>query len=150
MKKAVSVLITLCILCSFTAVFASDARISINGTGVDVPADMGEIIISDSRTFIPVRFVLEHFDYLVEWFPEDKQIMGTNSQGNLFMMQVGNPVLFFKSPSSTDTSQILMDVAPFIDAETSRTYIPARFLIEAMGYNVDFDDASKTVLITNK
>ena len=38
-----------------------------------------------------------------------------------------------------------MDVAPFL--KDSRTYVPIRFVAEGLGYNVDWDELTKTVLI---
>ena len=38
-----------------------------------------------------------------------------------------------------------MDTAAFIDEEEGRTYVPVRFLAEAMGYTVGWDEATQTV-----
>lgn len=38
-----------------------------------------------------------------------------------------------------------MDVAPFL--KDSRTFVPIRFVAEGMGYNVDWDELTKTVSI---
>ena len=40
----------------------------------------------------------------------------------------------------------IMDVAPYIKA--GRTYVPVRYLGEALGANVDWDEATKTVTVT--
>ena len=39
-----------------------------------------------------------------------------------------------------------MDVAPYIKA--GRTYVPVRYLGEALGANVDWDEVTKTVTVT--
>jgi hypothetical protein len=66
------------------------------------------------------------------------------------MMQVGNPLLFFKSAEATEISKVTMDVTPIVDYSIGRIYIPASFLIKGMGYGVDYDKATKTVVITTK
>lgn len=149
MKKLVAVLTAGLLLLSGMTAFAQ-INISINGEIVDIPEDMGEVIAKDNRTFVPVRFILENFGYQVEWFSEDNQIMGYNTEGSLFMMQIGSPYLFFKSPQDVDTTKVTMDTAPFVDYEKGRVYVPARFLVEEIGYNVDYDGETSTVLISGK
>ena len=44
-----------------------------------------------------------------------------------------------------DGLELNMDVAPFL--QDSRTYVPIRFVAEGLGYNVDWDEETKTVTI---
>lgn len=43
---------------------------------------------------------------------------------------------------------VTLDVPPFIDAKTNRTLVPIRFISEAFGADVQWDDFSKTVTVT--
>lgn len=150
MKKIVSfVLATMMVIMGMTTAFAQ-YNVAINGEVVEIPADMGEIKAHSNRTFVPVRFILENFGYKVEYMQEDKQIMGTDGKGSLFMMQIGSPYLFFKTPENAETTKITMDVEPFVDYEMGRVYVPARFLVEEIGYKVDYDSATQTVIINEK
>lgn len=45
-------------------------------------------------------------------------------------------------------STIEMDVASFLDDTTDRTLVPARFIAEALGAAVDYEEATETVIIT--
>jgi hypothetical protein len=47
---------------------------------------------------------------------------------------------------TVDGTESDMDVAPFI--QNSRTFVPIRFVSEALGCTVEWDDATKTVTIT--
>ncbi len=150
MKKFVAFLVAVTVMVTGIMTAFANVNISINGSVVEVPEGMGEARIESDRTFVPVRFILENFGYHVEYMPEDRQIMGTDGKGSLFMMQIGSPYLFYKSPDSSETAKIVMDVEPFINPDEGRTYVPARFLAEAFGYNVDFDVETTTVLISEK
>ena len=41
-----------------------------------------------------------------------------------------------------------MDTKAYIDDAESRFYLPIRFLAEAIGYNVGWDEATETVSLT--
>ena len=43
-----------------------------------------------------------------------------------------------------------MDTAAFIDATEGRTYVPIRYLAEALGYNVGWDETTQTVTLDKK
>ena len=40
-----------------------------------------------------------------------------------------------------------MDTAAYIDSADNRTYLPIRFLAEALGYKVGWDESSLTVTL---
>ena len=42
-----------------------------------------------------------------------------------------------------------MDAAPFVNASTSRTYVPVRFLAEALGASVNWDPATQMVTLVD-
>ena len=106
MKKFVALLVAVAVLSAGMMTAFAQINISINGVIAEIPEDMGEVKAKDNRTFVPVRFILEHFGYNVEFLKEDNQIMGTDGNGNLFMMQIGSPYLFFKAVEKTDTTKV--------------------------------------------
>lgn len=150
MKKFIAFLVVLTITVTSAVCAYAQINISINGEIVDIPKDMGAVMAKDNRTFVPVRFILENFGYKVEYIQDGKQIMGADENGNFFAMQIGSPYLFFKASGETETTKVTMDVSPFVDWEEGRVYVPARFLATEIGYNVDYDAQSQTVIMTNK
>ena len=44
--------------------------------------------------------------------------------------------------------RIMMDIAPFI--ESNRTMLPIRFVAEALGFNVQWDNDNRTVILIDK
>ncbi|MBE7012353.1 MAG: copper amine oxidase N-terminal domain-containing protein [Ruminococcaceae bacterium] len=147
MKKIIALLMALVVLS--TSAFAS-INISLDGQVLEVPEEMGKPFAQDNRTYVPIRFMLEYFGYDVTYSPAEKQVIGTDANGSLFMMQIGNSLLFFKSADANEINKITMDVTPVVDYSIGRIYIPASFLIKEMGHGVEYDKDTKTVVITTK
>ena len=147
MKKIIALLMALVVIS--TTAFAS-INISLDGQVLNVPQEMGTPFAQDNRTYVPIRFMLEYFGYDVTYSKAEKQVIGTDANGSLFMMQVGNPLLFFKGADATEINKVTMDVTPVVDYSIGRIYIPASFLIKEMGYGVEYDKETKTVVITTK
>lgn len=148
MKKFTAVILSAVMLFA-TVQTAFASSITIDGNLVEIPADMGEVIMNGERNFVPVRFVLEQFNYAVDWIDEKQTVVfsGPGNEGNIFLMQIGNNLLVKQLNGEVTTQE--MDVAPFLDNEIGRTYVPVRALAEAMGYIVDWDDATQTVIINS-
>lgn len=133
---------------SFDCFSVGPSSILINGELSEIPDDMGSIKAFSDRTFVPVRYVLEYFHYDVSWDDEDNVVFGRSQSGDVFVMQVGSPVLLFRE-KNMQSKKITMDVTPLLIAEEGRTYVPIRFLAEAIGYKVGYDDLTGTVMLDN-
>lgn len=96
---------------------------------MDVPA-----VLKDSRTFVPVRFLTEALGFSVSYIPDDKEIVIGD---NYIRLKIGSNDYILNGKTFS------MDVAPFI--ENSRTYVPLRFVMEALNMSVLWDDANKKV-----
>lgn len=154
MKKFVSIIAAALIMTSVcSASIPVGAFVGINividGEQKEVPENMGTAFVKNYRTFVPTRYVLENFGYDVEYLSEDKQIMGMNKDGALFLMQIGSPYLFYKAADQTEVTKYEMDVCPEVDTDAGRVYIPLRALSEAMGYDVGYDSETLTVTINS-
>ena len=71
-----------------------------------------------------------------------------------YLIQEGNPTLFILQDQYTQTQNLQMDTSAYIeeteiDGQTyGRMYVPIRFLAEAIGYNVGWDETTQTVTLT--
>jgi len=147
MKKWLSSLVLLLLVCMPVSVMGEGPNtILINGDIAEIPEEMGSIKAFSDRTFVPVRFVLEYFNYSVSWDDKEKLVFGRNDAGNVFVMQIGSPLLIVKYKNE-QPENIVMDVEPILSYEEGRTYIPIRFLAQALGYNVGYDDLTGTVML---
>jgi len=100
--------------------------------------------IKDSRTMVPLRFIGESLGATVDW-DEPTKTATITFNGNIIKMTVGKTSFTYNG----QTRQ--MDTAPeqiksgegFV-----RTMVPIRFVMEAFGKAVEWDQANRLVLIT--
>ncbi len=146
LKALLALLSALTLVFSSVQSFAAANVIKIDGTEAVIPNGMGEIRERDDRTFVPLRFVLEFLKYTV-WYDDASKTAYVSSDEKLICVQNGNSVLFSVSKSTGESTSMQMDTAAYIDEAEGRTYLPIRFLAEAMNYTVGWDEASKTVTL---
>jgi len=140
----VTLIISLLLLCQ--TCFAAANVIKINGEAAEIPEGMGQIREKDDRTFVPMRFISEFLDNDV-WFMDEEKSALVNSADKVILAQDGNPVLFVTTKATSETYNTQMDTAAFIDATEGRMYLPIRFLAEALGYTVGWDEETQTVTL---
>ncbi|MDO4743949.1 MAG: copper amine oxidase N-terminal domain-containing protein [Clostridia bacterium] len=148
MKKMVAIVMMLSIIMSATCAFAANTEIIIEGEKAIIAEGMGSIVEKDNRTFVPVRFLMEYFGFTVQWSDTDQVVIGRHENGESFFMQVGNKQLFYFDNSGTKKNLDPMDVAPYLNYSEARTYVPLRFIAEAIGYKVGWDGTTQTVTLT--
>jgi len=116
---------------------------------------MGMIREMDERTFVPIRFVMEYLDCHVD-YDEANHAATISADTCAYLVQEDNPLLFIIPYPNAEGGQIAeptaltMDTTPFIVLEESRMYIPIRFLAQAIGYEVGWDDKTQIVTLTSK
>lgn len=148
MKKIISLLLITVLLCSSVA-FAQSSTIIIDGAEATIAEGMGSVKNVSDRTFVPVRFMLEYFGYTVVWDEESQLVAGYSEDGGFFALNIGSKTLFH-GVENGGTLKTEMDVAAFLDEKEDRTYVPLRFLAEAFGFLVDYDETTDTVIITSQ
>ncbi|MDF9407883.1 copper amine oxidase N-terminal domain-containing protein [Pelotomaculum isophthalicicum JI] len=119
---------------------AGEITIRVNNTVLrpDVPAQ-----IINGRTMVPVRFVAQALDCTVDWDEATLSVL------------IASGGQYEGSPPPNDTGYIRIyvngnilypDVAPLLI--NGRTMVPVRFIAEALGARVGWDEQSQTVIIT--
>lgn len=94
--------------------------------------------IESDRTFVPVRFISEAFGAEVNWNPENQEILISLDETEIKMY-------IKKDTYAVNGEEKQMDVAPFIKED--RTFVPIRFISEALGKSVYWDPAMKLIMI---
>lgn len=118
----------------------SSISVSINGIYV-VWTDVEPFIDENSRTMVPLRAVGEAMNLEVEWDDTNRAAIFTD----------GIKTIVFP----IDSNIALIQYGEFIEMDTAavivndRTYAPIRYLAEYFNYIVDWDGATRTVLIHN-
>ena len=121
------------------AVYASDIRVTIDGQAVTF-ADQTPVI-RDNRTLVPVRGVFEAVGFEVEWDYTIQQVTLT-SDDYVVIITVGSATF------TTNGEHFTLDVPAQIIG--NRTMLPIRAVLESVGYYVDWDGATRTVLVTSE
>lgn len=149
MKKRISIVLTLAmILCmavpayTGTAAAASyDVGIILNGEYVDFPPTYGQPFISDEgRTLVPLRGVAESYGCSVRWDPFQYQVI-VRYGSHWAYVHINQYNIYTDSGTKT-----MNTYARIIDG---RTYLPIRYVMEAMGANVNWDGGNRLVIIEN-
>lgn len=157
MKKRISMLLIVAMLVSvvcMTGAAAADLTgtaseklgsdvltVKYNGEAVVFP-DAQPFVDENNRTLIPVRFVAETMGAAVSW-NQATQTAVIEQNGTIISVPIGSDTLSIERGGGTDT--VKMDTAAIIRDE--RTYVPIRFVAEALGAWVGYSDLFSTVQI---
>ncbi len=148
MKKIVSIMLVLCIVLSVSSVFAANTEIIIDGKKVTIGEGMGSITKVEDVTFVPVRFLLEHFGFNVNWEGETRTVLARHENGESLMMQIDNPNLFYFDNTGSKKDLAPMEKAPYLNGEEERTYLPLNAIANALNYTVGRDEETDTVTLS--
>jgi Copper amine oxidase N-terminal domain/CopC domain len=118
-----------------SASLAADISVVVNGQQIqfDQPP-----IERSGRVFVPLRGVFEHLGASVVY---DNGVVNATGNGRTIQLHIGSTEATVNGQTHT------LDVAPFIVG--SRTLVPIRFISESLGANVDWNDNTRTVVITS-
>lgn len=91
-------------------------------------------VIQNSRTLVPIRFITESLGGAVAWNGESKEIT-LLLDGKEIKMTIG------KTLEKYGVAPVIMD---------SRTYVPVRFVADALGAQTSWNEAEKTVTLVRE
>lgn len=104
--------------------------VTVNGAAVEFP-DSQPFIDENERTQIPIRAVAEALDCDVDWNEETQTVTITKDEKQIIIV-IGSPLMQAGEKTVTmDTTARIVD---------ERTYIPVRFVGEALGLEVNWQE----------
>lgn len=121
--------------------------------GVDKTADAAPYITSTGRTVVPARFLADalgaqsYFAYSADGHSVVTFVKGTTVVK--FVLGTNQVTITKNGVTVTDTMDVQATVNDQNGKPVGRTYIPARYLAEALGYTVNYDATTGTVTVTN-
>lgn len=158
MKKTVSIILSICMLLSFTLTGCAAERteaqssetteiilqignpvMTVNGADKPIDAEGIAPVIVNDRTLLPVRAIVEEMGGTVAW-NGDTQTVTLNYDEDEIRLVIDNTMAYLN-----DTAQPL-DVAPTIIND--RTMLPIRFIAESLQFEVAWNEDAQTVTIT--
>jgi len=114
-------------------------NVTINGEAVQF-ADQGPVVV-DGRTLVPVRGVFEHLGFDVDWY-QPLQMATLTSEHHMITIAVGSDVF--------TTDNIIFELEVPAQIINDRTMLPIRQVLESVGFALDWDQATRTVIITGQ
>jgi len=105
---------------------------------------------NNGRTQIPTRYIAQALGAEVEWDARaGRATFSIEADGDYKRVDfyIGSDAYYIKNPPMHLAERHLMDTVATIG--NSRTYVPARYLAEALGASVKWDSATKIVYITS-
>ena len=144
MKKLALIVVLVCTFVTLFSIAPSAVelplRVVINGTKLEFP-DAQPFIDSNGRTQTPARFIGEALGANVTWDGVQKKAVFT-SAGNTLVLYIGKKEYDVNgTKKQMDTEALLID---------GRTFVPARYVAEALGATVLWDASVRTVYISTK
>lgn len=142
MKKGILkwiVMIMILVMCMPQVFALSQIRVRVNGSQVYFP-DGQPFADANSRVMVPIRFISEQLGAEVKWDKDAQRVTILDSDKEI-MLKIGNKeVMVNGKVKELDTAAVL---------KNSRTYVPLRFVSEALGATVTWDSKVRIVYINN-
>jgi len=120
-----------------TTLHASEVSVTVNGIAVDFAGQPPTIV--DGRTLVPVRGVFEHLGFDVDWNQDTLTATLQNAEHTVII--TAGSAIFTANGNSHN-----LDVAAQIIG--GRTMLPIRAVLESVGYAVDWDATTPTVIVS--
>jgi|GEM_PF-3739103 len=148
MRKIRNILMTaLALVLAFSmftpaGLYADEIRVTVDGVTIDFEGQSP--IIVDGRTLVPIRGVFEHLGFDVDFDNSTRTAFLVGSQDSLysnyeFRVPIGSSYFELNGQS------FQLDVPAQII--NGRTMLPIRPLLEQIGFGVDWDSDTRTVII---
>lgn len=136
MKKRIAAL--LIVLCCITGAVAAPINVIVNGEAVSAPA-----VMINGTVMLPFRTIFNSLgvdDSRIKWNAGVKSIEARTADDRFIFLVVGNRAALINDRMAN------LPVAPYI--KDGSTYVPVRFVSEALEATVKWDGNTKTVYIT--
>lgn len=142
MKRLLALIMALTMLLSSGVLAAVSFPLSVyvDGQRVQFP-DATPFIDGNNRTMVPVRFVSEALNAEVGWDGALRQVTVTKDSKKI-VLTINKPEMQINGVTK------VLDCAPLIVDD--RTFVPIRFVSEALDAVVEWDGAVRTVYISTK
>ncbi len=128
-------IVLLMALFSTTVVAASDITLVINGR--DVRTDVPPLLV-DGHTLVPIRVISENLGASVDWNQRDK-VVTISTASTRIVLAVG------RTTATVDGSPVPLAMPARL--VSGRTLVPLRFVSQALGASVSWDQARRQVTV---
>ena len=141
-KRVLAILASAAIACAGMAA-AAQTEVSVYVNGTPLVSDTPAVQVDDSTAMVPLRAIFNALgvtDDQIHW-DDASNSLEVRTDSHYIFLAIGN------KGGLVDDQFVPLLVAPYL-SDTDRTMIPLRFVSESLGASVDWDEATKTVTIT--
>ena len=124
--------------------FAEDnipVEVQLNQNKINFPDAQPVLIKSEGRTIVPVRFIAQQLGAVIHWDKKKQEVYITLNDKVIVLGINNNYAMINQNKVTFDSSARLMN---------GRTYVPLRFVSEALECSVDWDKYRNIAHITSK
>ena len=145
MKKAIyySVILVAVLVIVINSASAGPVAVLLNGIPVDFPDQM-PYIDSNGRTMVPVRFVSQALGAEVEW-DEVRELVNIHLANVKYSLAVNCSQVVML----TEEAEAIIEIDTVSVMRNGRLMVPLRFISEAMGAKVTWEESTGSVLVDN-
>lgn len=140
MKKIIALLIILCMSASITIpVHALTARpfITLKVNGNCITTDTQPYIEGD-QTYVPIRFIGEALGAETQWMEEEQKVVLKFGEETFELFPGNSQIIINGAEEEIDSPVVIVN---------DRTMVPVRAVGEKLGFTVDWDPLTYTVLV---
>lgn len=136
MKRITALFIFFICILVFNVYGAESINVIVDGKNISFSDATPQVI--SGRTMVPVRAIFKAIGADVIWESEEEKITAVKGKDTL-IMTLNSRIIY------TNGSRSEMDCEP--EVINGRTFIPARYAVEAFGYSVSWNCENKSVII---
>ena len=116
------------------------SALTIQLDGKTVAVDAAPFIDGNGRTMVPVRFISEALGAQVDW-DRNARVVTVTEGSSVIKLTIDSPQIITNGKAETmDTTAVI---------KSDRTFVPVRYIAEALGLSVGWDGAANTVILTS-
>lgn len=123
-----------------TATFAQNQQIQVLVDGVRLHTDVAPKTVNN-RTLLPMRAIFEAMGAEVKWDAKNNTAIGVRGNDTI-KLKIGNRT------ATINGKTVMIDVPA--TAVNGRTLVPTRFIAESLGAEVNWDPATRAVIISTQ
>ena len=139
--KKVFLLTVLMVMMFVSPAFAASKPVEVFINRVELETDQPAVLNKElKRTYLPLRAVSEDLGAQVEWEPKDRKVH-IKKDGRLIIVPIGLETAW------VNDKQVEIGAPAYVEKATNRAMVPLRFVSEALGTEVRWDNKYKVVYI---
>ncbi|MCD7736168.1 MAG: S-layer homology domain-containing protein [Lachnospiraceae bacterium] len=117
-----------------------NTEITVNGESQPIDENGTTPVIIENRTLLPIRAFVEGIGGSIEWDEETKTVTINYNNDSIQLIIDSDTAYLNGEAQSLDSEPVIIN---------GRTMLPIRFIAESFGFDVQWDEETQTITISN-